>query len=303
MIVLRRCWSVWCVLICAVVTGTGCRDSEPPPAHNRDLGIGDVVLLPTASVRHDTRIADGQADWPAFRKPEFGSAPADDEVDEPDGHEEGDSTEAEIRELIDEYNEVVADGTVEELLDYYVEAQHDKLQGLFEAARALAAKLAELRQELETKMPDAAERIASSFASLAGSTDIRLVVDSLSVVSDTEVTGTRSGGSVASTLRFVLVREEDEDGEESEAWYIEVPAIDELAIPPKPVSDLTRVADSWLQALQSGQTPPESVLQQVEAAAAAAAAPEAQGEDRQGDVDQPGTPEEPSEPQDAGQGG
>jgi hypothetical protein len=301
----------------------GCRDTEPPQPHNRDLGsdgvlllptasvrhnpaIADgqadwpasdgVLLLPTASVRHNPAIADGQADWPAFREPQF-----DEEGPDTTGAGEGltaeerGEVETEIRELIDEYNGLLEDATADDLLEFYVEEQHEVLRPLFEAALAVKAKLAEVRGELEAKMPDATDRVVSAFENVAARMDTRLSADSLTVVSDTEVTAERAEGSAGMALRFLVV---DED------WYIEVPAVDQFSRVPKPELDLALTTyDGLLQGLRSGEVPPETALQQIESAAAASgtardAPEESGGEAAEPESEEAGRPasEQPGDP-------
>lgn len=265
MILLRRCRWLWCVFVPAAVVGMGCRDTEPPPAHNRDLGTNGTLLLPTASVWCDPAIAEGQAEWYPFREPQLQPAPAGEAAGTGGERAEAGQIETEIRELIEEYNEVVADGSVDDLLDYFVEEQHDALRPLLEAGTKLAAKLGELRGELEAKMPDAGDRIAAAFGALGGDLHFSFTVELINVVSNAEVTAKLPGDSGISTLRFKLV---DED------WYIEFPGLEKIpSIMPKPALDLALATyDGWIQGLQSGQVPPDTVMQQIEVAATAAKA-------------------------------
>ncbi len=248
-----------------VLLAASCRDTEPPPTYARDLGSNGQPLLPTDSEWLNPAVAAGQAEWQPFREPTVdaqpGSTPDSDAEAETETHE----IETEIRDLIAGYNEVVADGTTDELLDYYVEEQHETLRPWLEAAAAVEEKLAGLREGLDEKMPDGKQRIEKAFATLQGASGGELTVEHIKVISDKEVTATIGGGGDGMTYRFV-VNDEDEE------WYIEVSQIETLAAL-RPVIDVAVATyDQWLQGLQSGQTPPEAILARIEAAAQAAEA-------------------------------
>lgn len=260
----RRCWLGGCVLLPVLVVGMGCRDTEPPPAHNRDLGSDGEPLMPTASVWHDPDIAKGRAEWHPFREPEAAPEPTDGETTADAAPADEGGVETEIRELIDVYNELVAEtkvDDVDDLLDYYVEEQHNALRPWLEAAVSLPDKLERIREALEQKLPAEKERIAEAVSKLQDPSGRELNVESITVVSDREATAQLPAGSPISTYRFVVVDEE---------WFIEVLEIQKLAAL-RPMLDLAVATyDGWFQGLDSGQASPQQVLQQVEVAAAVA---------------------------------
>ena len=133
----RRRWLTG-VLAGITIGATACRDTAPPPLHNRDLGGDGVVLLPTAPMWHDSAIAEGRADWYAFREPAIEEESGTDEAPRRAAPVQGNQVEAAIREMIDEYNGFVPEATVDDLLEYYAEEQHDVLKPLFEAATSFA---------------------------------------------------------------------------------------------------------------------------------------------------------------------
>ena len=280
MMAVRQCWLGGCVLLPVVIVGMGCRDAEPPPAHNRDLGGDREPLMPTASVWQDPDIAKGQAQWHAFREPEAAPAPAEGETTPDAAPADAGDVEAEIRELIDEYNELAAETTVDgvdDLLDYYVEDQHDTLRPWLEAAVSLPDKLERVREALGQKLPVEKERIVAAFSKLKDPSGLELVVESVTVVRDQEATVRLPAGSPISTYRFVIVDEE---------WYMEIPEIQKLAAL-KPVLDrAVAISDGWLQGLESGQAAPQQVLQQIEVwATATDAAQEATGSEEESRTD------------------
>lgn len=263
---LRRCRWCLCVLVLIAAGGPACRDTEPPPAHNRDLGSDGVSLLPTASVRHDPEVAKGQAEWHPFREFAPEEQAADAGLPEAPGESKpaasdsqgNEQIEAQVREMIDDYNDFVAEATVGELLDYYVADQHLTLKPVFEAVKTFAEFYVAIREELKAKLPDAGARVEAALATLETTVAVRLSVESITVVSDTEATGTVPRGWIARTCRFRLV---DED------WYIEIPELAELTELKPGLDAGLAIHRGWLQALQSGRIAPETVLQQVETAA------------------------------------
>lgn len=248
------------VLVLAPLGLTGCREPDPPDPYDRDLGTDGTVLLPTASVVTIAEIAQGQADWTDLRDPSAAPpAGQDQRGDQPDTTTANAAVEEEIRDLVDEYNEVVADAeaSVDDLLDYYVDEQRPALKPVLEAGRTIRETLQALRSELETKKPDESRRIASTWAALETSVAPDLKVDSLVVISDTEVTATMARGSLIAAYRFVIVENE---------WYLQVPNAEILTqLLPVVVKQATAFA-GLLEGLKAGTTSPDEALQDVEAA-------------------------------------
>ena len=251
--------AVWRAMVALVVPAilVGCRETEPEPPHNRDLGDGRTVLMPTASEWSSSAIAKGQADWHPFRDPMAEPPPSATESDDAEGGESTGELEAEIRELIAEYNEVVADGTVEELLDYFVEAQHEKLSPILALTIKYRDAYAGLRAALETKLPGDQGRIAQAFRTIAGGLSGAIDAGEITVVSDTEVTAT----SALAEYRFTLIEED---------WYLEISQIDPYAAAQTPRLEQAMASVSgWLSALEADQSKPDAVLGQIEQAAQA----------------------------------
>ncbi len=285
MIPIRQGRLFGCTFLVFIVGVAGCRDTKPPPAHNRDLGGDGVVLLPTGSAWHDPGIAKGKADWHPFREPQPAATPGTDDTaadDAPAGNAE---VEVEIRELIDDYNDLVVEAAVDDLLEYYVDDQQDAMRPLLESMLTLTAKLDEVCKALEAKLPDAKERISKAFETLESSHSARLPLESLAVVSDTEVTGTITSHPEPMPCRFLVVDDE---------WFIELQGFTPYA-EAKPVIDATLAGyEALLQALQSGQTPPKQVLSGIEQAANMVAASTGQGTQESTGGDAPGEDLEPA---------
>jgi hypothetical protein len=245
----------------------GCRDTEPEPAHNRDLGGDGALLLPTASVWCEAAISKGKADWHPFsieqalQQQAASLRPGEEPAGASERHQQ---IKDAIREMVDDYNDFAPEATVDELLEYYVEEQHDSLKQVFEAAQNFARTYATIRKELDARLPDARERVDAALAVLEAGATARLPVESITVLSDTEVAGKITGGSTQSafatapTCRFILLDDE---------WYIQLVALENFS-ENKPASDAElAMYKGLLQGLESGQMPAETVLEQVERAA------------------------------------
>jgi hypothetical protein len=209
-----------------MVVAIGCRDTEPTPSHYRDLGEGDRILLPSASPWCKAGIGeDGRADWVPFREPNFDEvAEEPEEGGEPTGDEAAE-IEAEIRELIDDYNKLAADKDFEGLLEYHVEAQLETIEAVFNAAIAVMEKLQAVRAALAEKLPDETERIDAAFDLLERGASGELVVDSVTVISDSEVTAKLPAGS--SHARF-------------DSWSLMMSGSSSLSVCPMPLKSRRR---------------------------------------------------------------
>lgn len=249
-------WRATAALVVSVVLA-GCRETEPEPAHNLDLGDGRMVLMPPASEWSSSAIAKGQADWHPFRDPAAERSPSAAESDDAEGGGAISELETDIRELIAEYNEVAMDGTVEDLLDYFVEEQYEKLNPILALTIKYRDVHAGLRAALESRLPDDQEQVVQIMGAMAlgliGAIDVR----EFKVISDTDVTVT----SAFAQYRFTFI---DED------WYVEIGQFDQYAAAQRPrLEQAIEHASDWLSALESDQWNPMAILGQIEQAAQA----------------------------------
>jgi hypothetical protein len=245
-------WVVFALIATSVI---GCKDSEPVRPHYRDLGTEGTLLLPTGRPKYV--IADltaGTADWHPFREPTDEAEEAGDQ--DSDGEVAKDEVEAEIRELIADYNGIAADKDIEELLNYHIEEQQEGLKPVIEVGFTLAEKLPQLAAALEEKLPDDADRITAALARHGDPTGSLLFVESLTVVDDAEVTAELSGVALGSTCRFVVIEDE---------WFIEMPDAVDYAQIKQALDTVLASCDTWLTALSSAEGSAEEVLAQVEA--------------------------------------
>ena len=260
MVLIRRRSCLWCVL--ALVAAAGCRDVTPPAAYSENLGDEDTVLIPVHGTSVAYNAGEGSATWQPFRELD---AEAEVEDEDEDAAEEGEAggLEAEIRELIAEYNEIAADGEIDELVVYYVDEQQETLEALLQTLTAMDEKLEAAKTALEEKLPDASERITTIFTELERMTDFTLDVGALTVVSEGEVTGEIKDGGSLPTCRFVLIDEE---------WFIEVPGLPSFATLEQGLTAISTTFDTVAQGVRSEQVPAEAALAQLEIIAQAAAA-------------------------------
>ncbi len=259
-----RFWA--CLWLVVVVAPLGCRETEPQQPHNRDLADGDGLLMPTGSPWNERAIADGSAEWVPFREPviEEESELEAETAEAPDSPDEGAELEAEIRDAVADYNETAADAVAEDLLEYFVEEQYEALQPWLDAALELSGKLRQLREALETALPDEKDRVSHVCETLEATHAVTLSVASINVSDETEATGTVTWFAEPKECRFVAI--EDEDGEW--AWFFELRALTPYS-EGKPAFDaLSAAYDELRQALSSEQTPNQQVLERLEQLAA-----------------------------------
>ncbi len=248
-------------------TATGCRETEPPPTLFQDLGTDGSPLLPTFPVWKTAAIADGKADWHPFREPASEPELGDDGGSTPDGGLAGVANteiEAEIRELIAEFNEVARTGATDDILEYFVAEQADALEPIVDATFATKDVLQQLRGELDAKLPTAADRSESAMNAILADMSLELKGETLDVKSDTEVNVSVNGGVISETYRFVIVDEE---------WYIEVPGAEALAELGPALDRGLQYYRAMLESVRSGARPAEERLKELESAVAGALAP------------------------------
>ena len=159
----RRDWKMFRAVGFAALAVVGCRDTDPTPSFYRNLGTQDVPLLPGASVIHDVSLVKGTADWVPFRELGQGGAasPAEDAAPSGDSNAE---TEAEIRDLLKDYNELVADRDIDELIVYHIESHQDTAKSWYEVQFSLMDKVGEIQTALTSALPDSQARIEQAFA-------------------------------------------------------------------------------------------------------------------------------------------
>jgi len=259
------------ILIAAILLtpGFGCRDTQPVQSQDGNLGTEERPLLPPAATAWmNPALKEGKADWQPFREPKSESQPASERAADGSGDEPGTAPdtaaptgpEAAIRAMVDDYNELVAEQKLDDLLDFFVEAQVDAAKDSVEKRAAAMAKLVEVRQSISSKLPDEADRIAAAFKSLEAVVGPQIELSSLSVISPTEATGTTVIFKDRPTYRFVLV---DQD------WYIEIPA-ESLEGMLAALTSIAPYLDRWKGELAAGQPDATTVLADMEKAAAPA---------------------------------
>ncbi len=280
----RRDWWKFSAIGLIVAALGGCRDSTPPAAFYRNLGTDDVLLLPVASVTHDVSLVKGSADWVPFR--ELGEAEV--ATASEDGRPSGSSSaeiETEIRELLKEYNELVVERDIDELMAYHIDSHQATVKSWYDLQFSLIDKLAEGQAALTRALPDSQARIEQAFAPLKAAL-AGLSVDTLTVESEELVVGKLAEDGMAPLCRFVIVEDE---------WFIDLPNFPETFAQLGPVVDgQMSMIDVLIQGIKSGLVPAEQVLTQLEAISASPASDKtSETADNDGGEDSPDeTPEE-----------
>ena len=254
-----------CILCASMLLVPSCRETEPPPTHFQDLGDGGVALLPTASTWHNPAIADGTAEWQPFR-------PVDPDEQGDGGGNAGNApstataasseTEVDIREMVDEYNDMVAEGAAEEdILEFFTEPQRPKLKQVRDAVSAFRGKLSELRAALVQQSPEGGQAVDQLLEQMAALQKLPLTVDSITVESETAASGKLSAAEAGLSLpgmstdvRFVYA---------DEYWFIDLPAIETLAGMVPMMQGALPQFDALIQGIQGGQLSADAVIQQL----------------------------------------
>lgn len=253
MIVLRNRRLVLLMMIMTAAAFFGCREREPEVAYNRNLGDDAVSLMPVAGIHIDPRVKDGTTNWRDFVRPDGQLAAGG----------EASSVEDEVRAVLDEYNELVAEldagGDPEDLELYFVERQRPVVRKLAEIRPKLLAKMTELADALKAKAPDSGGAVDEMMAAISSNADLAIRVEDLTVVSETEVTGklmlpdTVPTPNLAVEVKLSVVEDE---------WLIELPLLDVLG--PTLEAQMAQI-DAAIAGIKSGLIPAELAIEQLEA--------------------------------------
>ena len=211
------------------------RDSVMPPP------IGGASLNPA--------LAGGQAEWIEFRPP-----PALKDRGGPEGTPAAPSSApvkdegvAEVRELVEEYNGVIADGDVEALLEYFVAEQEEALRPVFTAAVALSSRLGPFCQTLEASQAGTeTERSRGLCRNVAAMLTPRL---------NTEELRAEEGGTVMMRVSSRIFPAEVRAVKVEEDWYFQIPDAAGVAVSAAQLSELGQRVDQWSAALGGGTGP------------------------------------------------
>ncbi|MCH8251576.1 MAG: hypothetical protein IID36_03890 [Planctomycetes bacterium] len=253
MIVLRNRRLVLLMMTMTAAAFFGCREREAEVAYNRNLGDDAVSLMPVAGIHIDPRVKDGTTNWRDFVRPDG----------QPTEGGEASSVEDEVRAVLDEYNELVAefdaDGDPEDLALYFVERQRSVVRKLTELQPTFLAKMTQLADALKEKAPDSADAVDAIMVAMSADADMAIRVDDLTEVSETEATGTLAVSDTlaipgpAIEVKFVFVDDE---------WLIELPMLDALG--PTLETQMAQI-DTAIAGIKSGLVPAELVIEQFEA--------------------------------------
>lgn len=134
--------------LCALAllsVAVGCSRGEPDPADRTYSDSNGRVPASVGGAKLNPAVAEGQAEWVAFREPPppepaGADRPESEPLEAPAAGAAG-ADGAGLREIIEDYNSLTADGSVDDLLDYFVPEQSDALRPVVEKALARAGKL------------------------------------------------------------------------------------------------------------------------------------------------------------------
>ena len=248
---------VTCAALLCALSGTACREIEPPRSYDRDLGTDGAPLPPTGLTWLEPNVKDGRAQWHPFRDPTKEQPDATAEA----GADAGtDGIQTQLREMLVEYNKLLSEERYDELSDFFVESQVDAADKLMQTFPALLVKFRELNEALP--QPDI--QFTKVLEAMTPQTAFRLEVEAIKVVSRSEATGrlkpmpgpfAASPGDAGAQVRFV-------QGED-EYWYFDLPAL--AAITPRLTAfqQQADMLDQLIAGIKSGQVPGDLVAEQL----------------------------------------
>jgi len=235
----------------------GCRDTEPPPVLYVDLGDAGRPLPPPAGLAWvDPSLKSGRAEWQAFREPSaeaMSDAPVavrtNDEA-APSSNVDAGKIESEIRAMLADYNALAAENKTDELIDYHVKAQVERLRSFLNTRNTLVEKMSRIEQALRERLPNDSARIAAVFEPLQRDYSPVLEIGTITVQSDTSATGTLIETDISATIGFEV---------EDDAWYVEFPD-DLLELIETNAAATLPALDQLQGGLDSGQIPADLIL-------------------------------------------
>ncbi len=252
------------MLLCVIAIATGCREQEPLPSHHFDVGQDQTVLLPTASAWVNPKVTDGRADWVEMREPDFSEVQADDSkalAMQDDGNAAavtgGSEIEAELRDLIAEYNDLVDDEKFDDVIEFYIPDQGDTVEKMIKAIPAMTDKF----KELQAVLPESSEQLDTMLAAFTLKKELRLDVDQINVISEKMATGnlkdTPETASLPASLKQIRFTY---DGE---YWFIDVPVLN-LAKMMLPMLDQSKSGvDELVAGIKSGDITGDEITTKV----------------------------------------
>lgn len=248
------------LLFGVAVAPSGCRDREAPPSHYRDVGEGDTVLLPVAAPRYDPRIQKGRAEWQPFRPLGAERSASAKGANKASSKLDNTEVESEIRELIDEYNGVVAERDIEGLLEFFVEDGQAALKPMLEAMLSVNEKLGRLGDQARKASPNAADRVGALMGTLGSLFSPAIHIKSIQIAGEGEASvtlaSTEGERMLPPTVGVVF---------EQDYWYVAMPQADQFAAKLPIVKSVTAQLDSLLQDVESGRVSGEDVIEQLTA--------------------------------------
>lgn len=262
-----NCRALYIAGLFLVLTGIGCREREPHDSFDTVLEVNGKKLLPTLPAYHEASIADGTAEWVAFKDPTARAAakpPASSGTAKADGAVDPAAAQA-ILDTVADFNDVIKEKDYDEALNYLVEAQIDTAQELFaldgeasEALEALIKAITDKSPALEGRADDVRAQLDKPNGLLLSAGKVNSLTDDEAVLALNWPADNPMGPMLPKEFRVVKVEAD---------WYIEHPIM-EIAGQMIPVIKASAQQISQLaSSVDSGELEPEVALQTLEATA------------------------------------
>lgn len=269
MITRRKRYGIHIMTAGIIAMVMGCREQEPLPSYHYDIGDDQTILLPTASAWVNPKVTEGRADWVELREPDFGEVRSEDtKVAAQQDDKAADSAvagggeiEAELRDLLAEYNDLVDDEQYEEVIEFYIPDQGDTVEKMIKAIPAMTTKF----KELQSVLPESHDQLDAVLATFTLKQALRLDVETINVINEKVATGSLKDAPDTASLPAAL--KQIRFTYDGEYWFIDVPALN-LAKVMLPILEQSKSAvDQLIAGIKSGDITGDAITTQVGAMA------------------------------------
>lgn len=269
MMIRRNRFGIHVITAGMIAVVMGCREQEPLPSHHYDIGDGQAILLPTTSAWVDPNVTDGRADWVELREPDFDEVKAQDakvtvnENDQTTGSavEGADEIEAELRDLLSEYNDLVNDEKYEDVIEFYIPDQGDTVTQMIKAIPAMTSKF----KELQAVLPESHDQLDGMLATFTLKEALKLDVETITILSEKSATGIVKDTPDTTNLPAAL--KQIHFTYDGEYWFIDVPIMN-LAKMMLPMLEQSKASvDQLIAGIKSGDIAGDAITAQVSAMA------------------------------------
>jgi len=242
-------------VILVATAACGCSRGEPEDADNG--GHNGRAVAPVGGARLNPALAGGQAEWVEFREPKLAEPPGA-EKEEPVGNTAGaEGRESEFRKLVQDYNDIGADGDVEDFLEYFVADQVEAMRPVLQSALAVAAKLTQLCTGMKEKREES-DRVAEVCQRADKLFGVELGTESLTMAGKEGAVIKMASRVYPADVQVVVV-----EGD----LYFKIGDLTGLSVSQVSLDAFSSQLDGWLLSLQDGSKPVSEILQALDLAA------------------------------------